>query len=43
METITYVGEHLFIGNLGKFFVVLSLVSALLSGVFILELRKGKA
>jgi len=34
METITYVGENLFIGNLGHFFVVLSFVAALLSAVF---------
>ena len=42
METITYVGENLFIGNLGKFFVVLSLISALLSGVFYLRAKEGK-
>ncbi len=34
MEEITYFGEHLFIGNLGHFFVVFALVSALLSSVF---------
>ena len=34
MDTITYVGENLFIGNLGKFFVVLAFVSAILSAFF---------
>lgn len=31
MNEIKFVGEHLFIGNLGKFFVALSLVASLLS------------
>lgn len=30
-QTLTFTGEHLFIGNLGKFFVVLSLVASLLA------------
>jgi cytochrome c-type biogenesis protein CcmF len=34
MDTITYVGESLFIGNLGKFFVVLAFVSAILSSFY---------
>lgn len=41
MEQITYVGERLFIGNLGHFFVVLSLVSALLSAVFYTRAKEG--
>jgi cytochrome c-type biogenesis protein CcmF len=34
MENITYVGENLFIGNLGHFFVVLAFVGAILSAIF---------
>jgi cytochrome c-type biogenesis protein CcmF len=34
MNETTYLGEHLFIGNLGHFFVVCSLVTALLSAIF---------
>jgi cytochrome c-type biogenesis protein CcmF len=37
MEKITYVGEHLFIGNLGHFFVVLAFITAILSSVFYLR------
>lgn len=37
MEQITYVGEHLFIGNLGHFFVVLAFISAILSSLFYLR------
>ncbi|MEY2925148.1 MAG: hypothetical protein RLZZ337_1698, partial [Bacteroidota bacterium] len=37
MEKITYVGEHLFIGNLGHFFVVLAFISAILSSLFYLR------
>jgi len=43
METITYVGENLFIGNLGHFFVVLSLVAALLSAVFYAKAKEEKS
>ena len=42
METITYVGENLFIGNLGHFFVVLSFVAALLSGIFYVKASAEK-
>ncbi|MGB0850590.1 MAG: cytochrome c biogenesis protein CcsA [Bacteroidia bacterium] len=42
MDQITYVGEHLFIGNLGRFFVVLAFVSALLSAVFYTRAKEGK-
>lgn len=34
MEQITYVGEHLLIGNVGKFSVILAFVSAILSALF---------
>ena len=34
---MTYVGEHLFIGNLGHFFVVLAFITAILSSVFYLR------
>jgi cytochrome c-type biogenesis protein CcmF len=41
MEKITYLGEHLLIGNLGNFFVVLAFVTALLSTVFYLKSKDG--
>ncbi len=37
METITYLGEHLAIGNWGNFFVILAFVSAILSAIFYLR------
>lgn len=43
METITYVGERLFIGNLGHLFVVLSFVAALLSAVFYTRAKTDKS
>ncbi|MDB4107370.1 cytochrome c biogenesis protein CcsA [Bacteroidia bacterium] len=43
MEEITYIGEHLFIGNLGHFFVVVSLVAALLSAIFYVKAPEGKS
>lgn len=42
MEKITYVGENLFIGNLGHFFVVLSLVGALLSAIFYTKAKEER-
>lgn len=42
-ETITYVGEHLRIGNLGHFFVVLAFVSALLSAIFYVKAKDDSA
>ncbi len=40
MQNINYVGEHLFIGNLGQFFIVLSFMASLLSAVFYLRSSK---
>jgi hypothetical protein len=34
MQSITFVGENLILGNLGHFFVVVAFISALLSAVF---------
>lgn len=42
MEKITYVGENLFIGNLGHFFVVLSFVSAILSAIFYTKAKETR-
>ena len=33
MEKITYIGEHLWLGNIGNAFVILSLVAALASTI----------
>ncbi len=43
MENITYVGENLFIGNLGHFFVVLSFVSAILSAIFYTKAKEDRS
>lgn len=40
LTEIQFIGEHLFIGNLGHFLVVLSFISALLSGLFYLRQEK---
>jgi cytochrome c-type biogenesis protein CcmF len=42
MENITFIGEHLLIGNLGKLLVVLALVTALLSVLFYVRSGEGK-
>ncbi|PCJ65662.1 MAG: cytochrome C biogenesis protein [Bacteroidetes bacterium] len=42
MKEITYVGENLFIGNLGHFFVVLALISALFSALFYVRAKEEK-
>jgi cytochrome c-type biogenesis protein CcmF len=43
MENITYVGENLFIGNLGHLFVVLSFVSAILSAIFYTKAKEDRS
>lgn len=43
MNEITYIGENLFIGNLGHFFVVLSLVAAALSAIFYSRAKTEKS
>ncbi|MBR9859274.1 cytochrome c biogenesis protein CcsA [bacterium] len=42
MDTILYEGEHLFIGNLGHFLVVLAFVSAIASGILYLFSKDNK-
>ena len=42
MDSITYVGEHLLIGNIGNLSVIVAFVSAILSSLFYLR-SKGKS
>ena len=43
MKPITFVGENLFLGNIGHFFVVVAFVCALLSVIFYTKSSKSQS
>ena len=43
MQPITFIGENLFLGNIGHFFVVIAFVCALLSAIFYTKSPKNKS